>query len=81
MEEKLYQVELTQKEMEVLEIGCTQFRAELYNSISDIEAIFGVSEDGSFSHLDEQQIKNLILMKADFDALTSAFDKFDKARK
>lgn len=77
MEEKLYQVELTHKEMEVLEIGCAQFRAELYNSLS----VLGLSEDGGFSSLDEQQIKNLILMKADFDALTSAFDKFDKARK
>ena len=78
MEEKLYNVQLTEKEIQVLNIGTVQFLRDLHTFVYKPFYVESVAEN--HEPLNAQELKNLMLAKQDLDTLTAVLDKLEKVR-
>ena len=79
MSEKIYSVELTKEEMEVLTIGVANFMHDLMDMVC--KPFYVDSPNDSHSPLSSKQLMDIALAKKDLDNLRSALNKFEGAKK
>ena len=78
MKEKLYNIQLTEKEIQVLNIGTAQFLRDLHTFVYKPFYVESAAEE--HKPIDAQELKNLMLAKQDLDTLTTVLDKLEKVR-